>query len=102
MDELKAQAEELGIKVDGRWSEERLQSEIDKALSADDEEPADKPAAPVVPSGMTIKNLRANPIKSLGLGSYGERTFTELELTDPRRMARIRRAVELGLLKVTE
>jgi len=30
--DLKAQAEELGIKVDGRWSDERLQGEIDKAL----------------------------------------------------------------------
>lgn len=30
--DLKAQAEDLGIKVDGRWSDERLQSEIDKAL----------------------------------------------------------------------
>ena len=26
---LKAQAEELGIKVDGRWSDERIQKEID-------------------------------------------------------------------------
>ena len=32
MDDLKAQAEELGIKVDGRWSEERLREEIDRAL----------------------------------------------------------------------
>lgn len=34
--ELRAQAEELGIKVDGRWSDERIQSEIDKALSDDE------------------------------------------------------------------
>lgn len=34
MDDLKAQAEELGIKVDGRWSEAKLREEIDKALSA--------------------------------------------------------------------
>ncbi len=33
MDDLKKQAEELGIKVDGRWSEERLREEIDKALA---------------------------------------------------------------------
>lgn len=30
---LTKDAEELGIKVDGRWSVERIQSEIDKALS---------------------------------------------------------------------
>jgi hypothetical protein len=34
MTDLEKQAEELGIKVDGRWSEERLQQEIDKALAA--------------------------------------------------------------------
>lgn len=34
MDDLKAQAEELGIKVDGRWSEAKLREEIDKALAA--------------------------------------------------------------------
>lgn len=32
--DLKAQAEELGIKVDGRWSDDRLQQEIDSALAA--------------------------------------------------------------------
>ena len=35
MSDLKKQAEELGIKVDGRWNDERLQEEIDKALSAE-------------------------------------------------------------------
>jgi hypothetical protein len=34
MTDLEKQAEELGIKVDKRWSEDRLQQEIDKALSA--------------------------------------------------------------------
>lgn len=34
MDDLLQQAEELGIKVDKRWSEKRLQQEIDAALGA--------------------------------------------------------------------
>jgi hypothetical protein len=41
MSDMKKQAEELGIKVDGRWSEERLQSEIDKALAAPAKDPLD-------------------------------------------------------------
>lgn len=36
-DELVKEAEELGIDVDGRWSDSRLQEEIDKKLA----EPAD-------------------------------------------------------------
>lgn len=31
IDELRAQAEELGIQVDKRWKASRLQQEIDKA-----------------------------------------------------------------------
>ncbi|MHC2481562.1 hypothetical protein [Rhizobium leguminosarum] len=34
MTDLEKQAEELGIKVDKRWSADRLQQEIDKALAA--------------------------------------------------------------------
>jgi hypothetical protein len=34
MDDLLQQADELGIKVDKRWSEKRLQQEIDTALGA--------------------------------------------------------------------
>lgn len=30
---LKEQAEELGIKIDGRWSDSRIEEEIDKVLS---------------------------------------------------------------------
>lgn len=33
MSDLKAQAAELGIKIDGRWSDERLQQEIDAKLA---------------------------------------------------------------------
>jgi hypothetical protein len=45
MSDLKKQAEELGIKIDGRWSDERIQSEVDKALVA----PAEKPAERLIP-----------------------------------------------------
>lgn len=51
MTDLEKQAEELGIKVDKRWSSERLQDEIDKALSA-----------PKVP---TIKAEPTIPVKLL-------------------------------------
>lgn len=47
-EELKKQAEELGIKVDGRWNEERPQQEIDKAL-------AGEPSAPVPTISVKIK-----------------------------------------------
>lgn len=33
MSDLKKQAEELGIKVDGRWNDERIQQEIDAKLA---------------------------------------------------------------------
>lgn len=48
MDDLKQQAEELGIKVDARWGEQRLQSEIDRALGAPVEPVAEPARAEVV------------------------------------------------------
>lgn len=41
MSDLKQQAEELGIKVDGRWSDERIQQEIDTKLSEPGRDPLD-------------------------------------------------------------
>ena len=38
MSDLKIQASELGIKIDGRWSDEKLQAEIDKVLAAPKED----------------------------------------------------------------
>ncbi len=40
MSDLKKQAEELGMKVDGRWSDERIQQEIDK-VQAPTKDPLD-------------------------------------------------------------
>jgi len=42
MDDLIKQAEELGIKIDGRWSESRLQQEIDNVLAGVKTEPDQK------------------------------------------------------------
>lgn len=53
MDELKKQAEELGIKVDGRWSAERLQAEIDEVLAKEPEHDAETPEAVAEPEART-------------------------------------------------
>lgn len=145
MDELKKQAEELGIKVDKRWSEETLQEKIDEKLAADPEpevvaevheglgetapeagdqdepEPAPEPELSAEEqaaadaeieaeiqarfdasqdNGVVIVNLQANPMKSLGLTSYGEATITELQMADPRFAKKVERAIQLGLVKV--
>lgn len=39
--DLLKQAEELEIKIDKRWGDERIQSEIDKALEAPKQDPLD-------------------------------------------------------------
>ena len=153
MTDLEKQAKELGIKVDKRWSDQRLQAEIDEKLAAEPEpevvaqpdvepvvvEPAPvaEPEAekdPVEPDpepepelsteekaaadaeieaeiqarfdasqddgSVVIINLQANPMKVLGLTSYGEATLTALQLADPRFAAKVERAKILGLIKV--
>lgn len=52
---------------------------------------------------ITVTNLQVNPMKVLGLDSYGSAVFTERQLdADPRLHAKIKRGVELGILKVEQ
>lgn len=125
---LKVQAESLGIEVDGRWSEKRIQTEIDKALSADPVEkiqgksveikitPApgvdmadvsDKVARLIAKSGpnthkakagMIIKNMRPNPMKRLGLPGFGFCTLTDEQMGSEQFMKRIRHGINTGAL----
>jgi len=88
VDDLKQQAEELGIKVDGRWSDERLQSAIDKELGA-----------PVIPKALTVRSLVPNPMRTLGLEGYGTVTLTARQTADERVMKRVDRAISLGILE---
>lgn len=53
MDDLKKQAEELGIEVDGRWGEDRLKQEIDAALAG--------PAAPTEQDAAKPNSVSAKP-----------------------------------------
>ena len=113
MDELIKQAKSLGIKVFKSWDEERLKAEIEAAIKAneaadavDSEEPSlvDELPEPE-PEGedriVTIRNLKANPMRALGLDSYGSATFTEAQLSaDATLVQKIERGVLLGLLKV--
>lgn len=104
MEELKAQAESLGIDVDGRWSEKRIQAEIDKALDAPAVVPEEAPAvAPVKPpvvevKEVTVTNLRDNPNKRLGLKGRGQIVLTADQLGNKQLMARIMHGVESGVL----
>jgi hypothetical protein len=74
MTDLEKQAEELGIKVDKRWSEERLQKEIDAALAG----PAPEPEKKLFPVRL-VKNYR--PIGDFFIlddeGDYREPTDEE-------------------------
>lgn len=75
MNDLEKQAKELGIKVDGRWSPERLQEEIDKALAA----PAVKDEQKLFPVKL-VKNYRPISPDFLVLdeeGDYREPTDEE-------------------------
>jgi hypothetical protein len=125
VEELKAQAESLGIDVDGRWSEKRIQAEIDKALEAPAAAPVAKAKCQTVeltitpPAGMseevgaklsaylkksdaqkpvTVTNLRDNPNKRLGLKGRGQIVLTADQLGNKQLMARIMHGVESGVL----
>lgn len=66
MDDLKKQAEELGLSIDGRWSDKRIQEEIDKALSTEAKPVTEKKFFPV----RLLKNYR--PIGEFVIEDEGE------------------------------
>ena len=117
MDELIKQAESLGIKVFKSWDEDRLRAEIEAVAKAneaadavDSEEPSlaaglpePEPEPEAEDRTVTIRNLKANPMRALGLGSYGSATFTGAQLSaDAMLVKKIERGVLLGLLKVDD
>lgn len=121
MEDLKKKAEELGIKVDGRWSEDRLREEIERveaeaeaarlAAEAEAQDSGSQSSAPGQvgikvdfsdSDAFTVRNLQANPMRSLDLASYGERIVKVREGADEALMKKIQRGVELGLLEVVE
>ena len=121
MDELIKQAESLGIKVFKSWDEDRLRAEIEAVVKAneaadavDSEEPSladdlpepepePEPEAEAEDRTVTVRNLKANPMRALGLDSYGSATFTEAQLSaDATLVQKIERGVLLGLLKVDD
>lgn len=142
MDELKKQAEELGIKVDGRWSKDRIQEEIDAKLAegqlqevvdqsavvqaeqiaepqADevveqgeggDEEGQEegerqsftdpKPEVFEQPESAVITSMIENPMRAFGLSGKGSTaTVHAAQLRDKAFLAKLQRAIELGMIK---
>lgn len=49
---------------------------------------------------VTLVNLQANPMSSLGLLGYGESVVTVAQMADPRFSAKVKRASDLGLIMV--
>lgn len=107
LDELKAQAEELGIKVDGRWSEAKIQEMIDAELEkggndqedqgsldagAEDQEKAES---------FTVKNISKNPhLIDRNRVEIGETyTLSDRQLKDERLMAKIENGIKQNALE---
>ncbi len=95
--DLREQAEELGIKVDGRWSDTRLQEEIDAALSGPAEEKAPEPQKPK----RIVKNVTGN--RWIVCGNIVEPgaiyKLTDNDMKNERGMKRVHRGVEIGVLQ---
>ena len=70
---------------------------------AEEPEPEPEAEAEAEDRTVTIRNLKANPMRALGLDSYGSATFTEAQLSaDATLVQKIERGVLLGLLKVDD
>jgi hypothetical protein len=94
--DLIEQAEELGIDVDGRWSDQTLEKEIDKYLeSIEDQENEDEPQSD------TYLNIsgRDHFIAGIRVKDGKQHTLTETDKKIDIFMGRLNRAVKLGMVK---
>lgn len=99
-EDLKAQAEELGVEVDEAWTKAQIQEAIDAALN--DEDPAvDEQDEQDEPKGDTYRN-RSNVtvfVAGIRVKPGKEHTLTEADKKDERAMKRLARAVDMGLVE---
>lgn len=106
-EKLKAEAEELGIEVDGRWKEGRLQEEIDKVLGGDSEpeapesEPEPEAGPEAESAGAVYKNISRCVQSICGNRVKPGLTYilSDQEQADERNMARLDRAVKFGFFE---
>ena len=103
MSDLKEQAEELGIKVDGRWSEEKIQGAIDEKLNEDspsaedqEEESDNEDAQPD-----SIKNIsgRRHKVYEQIVQPGATYTLTDADKADEHNGKRIENAIASGKLE---
>jgi hypothetical protein len=92
--DLTKQAEELGIDVDGRWSDETLQKEIDKYLESNEEQDDE-------PQSDTYLNVsgRDHFIAGIRVKDGKQHTLTAADKKIDIFMGRLNRAVKLGMVK---
>lgn len=69
MDDLRAQAEELGISIDKRWSADTLQKKIDEALGAPVATEEAQPPEPDCPKTLAELNAEQREIDK-AIGGY--------------------------------
>jgi ribosomal protein L12E/L44/L45/RPP1/RPP2 len=128
--DLKKQAEELGIQVDGRWSDAKIQAMIDDVLAQGQPDPTPQPDADPVPepvdepqesaepeaeaeteagddaldaTEVTITSLIENPMKVFGLRGIGDTAKIAVgRLRDDRFAAKLVRAKEMGMIRLED
>lgn len=99
--ELREQAVELGVDVDNRWGEERLQREIDAALEGPSKEKEEPEPEKSVNGKIVVRNVMKGP-QAVGvniLQPKEELEVTKLMQEDQRLMSKINHALKTGALK---
>lgn len=116
LDQLKQQAEGLGIEVDGRWGEDRLREEIDKALEGPEDEakdgaepesesedepepeqqdaPAPEPESEPATDSVVVRNAMRGPQK---IGAHMVPADGTVEITRTEQTEKLMRKIKHGL-----
>ena len=87
-EELNKKAEEIGLKVDGRWSDEKLQSKIDEKLSGGKPNKGATKYSPLTKSRVEI----------LGVHIFDGFAPSDALVKNDRFMAKLKHSVKCGLI----
>lgn len=101
LEELRAEAEDLGIDFDGRWGAERLRQAIEEVKGEDTEEPEQAADEESHSDNLTVRSQSRHTwtCGDLIVPAGDTVTLTANQMKNDRMVKRVKRAIEIGVFE---
>lgn len=101
LEELRAEAEDLGIEFDGRWGAERLRQAIEEVKGENTDEPEQEAAEEPHGESLTVRSQSRHTwtCGDLIVPAGDTVTLTANQIKNDRMVKRVNRAIEIGVFE---